>query len=223
MTKKHTEGVTVRESTSISAHITRDLFCDWQKGKLKEPEEMDLFTHIGACTFCAEQFGNWMEDIVETMETEKAEMRLESVPDQNPAETAQPMQGFLEEPPGYLKEEILNRVHQIDVQASVKLKETSRQVQLMLYSLKVGFAVAASIFLLAITTNIQDMNPELPKEQQVAQMQEQRERQEQEESIVSKLRRGSKEITGLLNEISCGFFRIEMDDSENKRNQEVTR
>ncbi len=192
MKKEHTEGTAVKESTSISAHITRDLFCDWQEGKLKEPEEMELFTHIGACTFCAERFGNWME-------------------------------GIFEEPPGYLKEEILNRAHQIDVQASVKLKETSRQVQLMLYSLKVGFAVAASIFLLAVTTNVQNMDPQQPKEQKTEQMQEQRGAREQEESIVNKLRRGSKEITGLLNEISSGFFRIEMDDSENKKNQEVTR
>lgn len=192
MKKKYTEGSTARESTLISAHITRELFCDWQEGKLKEPDEMDLFTHIGACTFCAEQFGNWME-------------------------------GIFEKPPRYLKEEILNRAHQIDVQASVKLKETSRQVQLVLYSLKVGFAVAASIFLLVITTNIQDMNLELPKEQQVEQSKEQHGSQEQEENIISKLRRGSKEITGLLNEISSGFFRIEMDNSENKKDQEVTR
>ena len=223
MKKEHTEGTAVKESTSVSAHMTRDLFCDWQEGKLKEPEEMELFTHIGACTFCAERFGNWMEGIFEETQRKGTGMQLEAVPGQNYEEKKQPMGAFLEEPPGYLKEEILSRAHQIDVQASVKLKETSRQVQLMLYSLKVGFAVAASIFLLAVTTNVQNLAPQQPKEQRTEQMQEQRSAREQEESIVNKLRRGSKEITGLLNEIRSGFFRIEMDDSENKKNQEVTR
>ena len=140
---------------------------------------------------------------------------------------------FLEEPPRYLKEEILNRTRQLDVQASVKLKETSRQVQLMIYSLKVGLAVAASIFLLTLTSNVQHMelNLQLQENQQTEQekgesqqmSQEKGEEQRREESIAGKLRRGSKEITTILNELSSGVFRIDRDTSENKRNQEVTR
>ncbi len=272
------------------AHISRDLFCDWQEGKLKTPEETDFFTHIGACTFCAEQFANWMEEgILDEGELAQGSEPLDipefaqgpeplDIPElasgpepldlpefaQGPgpldipefglknrqqAGTAldgkfcsQGGEGALwKEPPRYLKEEILTRTRQLDVKAAVKLKETSRQVQLMVYSLKVGFAVVASIFLLTITADIQNMNPELIGNQQPGQAVElqgnQTSGQEQgmEESqtsgqaqglpenqkagqaegrkdggdIVSRLRQGSKEITGLLNELSNGLFRVE--------------
>ncbi len=125
-----------------------------------------------------------------------------------------------EEPPRYLKEEILSRTRQLNVQASVKLKETSRQVQLMIYSLKVGLAVTASIFLLTVTANVQNMDRDFSENYRTEQAQES---QEREESVVGRLKRHSKEITGLLNDISSGLFRIEMDDSVNERNQEVTR
>lgn len=188
MTGKRKEELMRREPALPSAHITKGLFCDWQEGKLKGAEEESFFTHIGACTFCAEQFGNWMEE------------------------------GMLEEPPGYLKEEVMGRAHQIDVQAAVKLKETSRQVQLLVYSLKVGLAVAASIFLLAVTANVQNMELGQPPSQQAEQAQDR-----QEEGVVSKLRRHSTEVTGLLNDLSRGIFRVGTDVSENERNQEVTR
>ncbi|MCI9176767.1 MAG: hypothetical protein HFH49_17950 [Lachnospiraceae bacterium] len=202
-----TQLAEAKEHTLRTGHISRDLFCDWQEGRLKGREETDFFTHIGACTFCAEQFGNWME---------------EGLSDEMGREQFLTME---EEPPRYLKEEIRNRTRQLDVQASMKLKETSRQVQLMLYSLKVGLAVAASIFLLTITSNIQNMgiDQELPERQWMEEKQDEKERPEREESIAGKLRRGSREITAILNEFSSGLFRVDMNTSENKRNQEVTR
>ena len=201
-----TQLAEAKEHTLRTGHISRELFCDWQEGRLKGREETDFFTHIGACTFCAEQFGNWME---------------EGLSDEMGREQFLTME---EEPPRYLKEEIRNRTRQLDVQASMKLKETSRQVQLMLYSLKVGLAVAASIFLLTITSNIQNMgiNQELPERQWMEEKQDEKERPEREESIAGKLRRGSREITAILNEFSSGLFRIDMTTTENKRNQEVT-
>lgn len=220
MTRNHTEEGTYTEGTErtshtpATVHISRDLFCDWQEGKLKEPEETDFFTHIGACTFCAERFGSWMEEGFPEYEDS------ELISDGKPEECRKFAQSMQEEPPRYLKEEILNRTRQLDVQASVKLKETSRQVQLMIYSLKVGLAVAASIFLLTITANVQNLEPNVLENHRTEQTQESRER---EEGVVGRLRRHSKEITGLLNDISSGLFRIEMDGSENERNQEVTR
>ena len=132
-------------------------------------------------------------------------------------------EGVLEEPPSYLKEEVMDRAHRLDVQASIKWKETSRQVQLALYSLKVGLAVVASIFLLAVTANVQDLDLRPSGSQQVEQAQDREESQEREEGVVGKLRRHSTEVTGLLNDLSRGIFRIGMDGSENERNQEVTR
>lgn len=52
------------------------------------------------------------------------------------------------EPPAYLKEEILERSRGLDVQAAKTVYHTSRRMRLFLYSLKVGLAVAASLFLL---------------------------------------------------------------------------
>ncbi len=214
--RTYTKQTEQREPGLRTIHITRDLFCDWQEGKLKEPEETDFFTHVGACTFCAEQFGSWMEEgfleyeepgrqMISDGESEKCQLFRKTVS---------------EEPPRYLKEEILSRTRQLNVQASVKLKETSRQVQLMIYSLKVGLAVTASIFLLTVTANVQNMDRDFSENYRTEQAQES---QEREESVVGRLKRHSKEITGLLNDISSGLFRIEMDDSVNERNQEVTR
>ena len=117
----------------------------------------------------------------------------------------------------------MDRAHRLDVQATIKWKETSRQVQLALYSLKVGLAVVASIFLLAVTANVQDLDLRPSGSQQVEQAQDREESQEREEGVVGKLRRHSTEVTGLLNDLSRGIFRIGMDGSENERNQEVTR
>ena len=54
----------------------------------------------------------------------------------------------LVEPPAYLAEEITERVHEPDVVIAQKAHTTSKRVQLLLYSLKVGVALAASIYML---------------------------------------------------------------------------
>ena len=43
--RTYTKQTEQREPGLRTIHITRDLFCDWQEGKLKEPEETDFFTH----------------------------------------------------------------------------------------------------------------------------------------------------------------------------------
>lgn len=154
-------------------HITKEMFQNWQRGKMSSQEEEEFLSHTGICTFCAEQFGNWMED-------------------------------DLLEPPAYLKEEIVKRTRQIDVQTVVKVKCTTKRMQLMLYSLKVGFAVVASIFLLTITTNFQNM-----KSVKLQSQQKQTESVEREESITDKLNQGSSLVNDALNDMTSGFFRIE--------------
>lgn len=154
-------------------HITKEMFQNWQRGKMSSQEEEEFLSHTGICAFCAEQFGNWMED-------------------------------DLLEPPAYLKEEIVKRTRQIDVQTVVKVKCTTKRMQLMLYSLKVGFAVVASIFLLTITTNFQNM-----KSVKLQSQQKQTESVEREESITDKLNQGSSFVNDALNDMTSGFFRIE--------------
>lgn len=208
MTEERSLETVKRESgTALPAHINRDLFCSWQEGRLKGEDEMAFLGHIGACTFCAEKFGDWMEDIPE---------QQNSIGEKG-----------LPAPPGYLKGEILKRAHQLDVQAAWRLKETSRQMQLLLYSMKVGLAVALSIFLLALTANLQNMDLETAKGQRIQQMQEwhreaqeRRENGEPEGGLINSLRRGSREITGTLNDLANGLFRV---GAENENDQEVAR
>lgn len=176
-------------------HITRTAFDDWQKGNLAEREEMDFLEHISVCTFCAGQFGSWMEEDAQ-------------------AETA-----LFVKPPDYLKEEILNRVNQVDVRAAVKIKETSRQMQLFIYGLKVGFAVIASLFLLTVTSNVQDMNLGQSGDRRMEQIQEERAKQSEEgrknESVTSILRQRSSQVTNILNDMSRGWFQFERENVEN--------
>ena len=112
-------------------------------------------------------------------------------------------------PSDYLKEEILQRTRQMDVQAAICMKETSRRMQLILYSLKVGVAVMASIFLLMVTTNVQNMDFAPDQE---AQMQE-RESQRAQPGLTDTLKQKSGEISNLLNNLSNGLFRIETEDT----------
>lgn len=176
--------------TEQKEHITKKMFCDWQEGKLPDHEEVSFLQHIGDCTFCAGQFGAWMEE------------------------------DLLIEPPSYLKEEIQARSRQLDVQTVIKVKQTSKQMKLMLYSLKVGLAIAASIFLLTITTGVQRMNVQTAEREPVPTRQETKER---EESLTDKLNRGSAYVTDFLNQLSSGIFHIEFKDSQNEQKQEEKR
>ncbi len=119
---------------------------------------------------------------------------------------------LLSEPPAYLKEEILRRSRQIDVQASIHIKETSHKVQLLMYSLKVGLAVMASIFLLMVTSNFQNLEFDMTQIQQ-----EQRANSEsdsKEPGLTDTLKQKSGEISLFLNNLSNGLFRIETEETK---------
>ncbi len=64
---------------------------------------------------------------------------------------------LLLECPAYLTEQILERVKQPDIQVPVAIKRTSKQLQLLLYSLKVGAAVAVALLMLMATTDVQSI------------------------------------------------------------------
>lgn len=122
-----------------------------------------------------------------------------------------------QEPPAYLKEEILLRTQQMDVQMSAHVKEKSRQMQLFMYSLKVGLAVMTSIFLLMLTTNIQNLQPERGQSRKTEQMQQQRQEREvteKEPDITGILNQKSGEVSSFLNDISNGLFRIGIGEIE---------
>lgn len=159
-------------------HITKEIFDCWQQGNMTGSQEEAFLRHTGTCTFCAERFGNWMDET-------------------------------LVEPPAYLKDEISRRTRQLDVQTVVKVKQTSKQMQLLMYSLRVGLAVAASIFLLTVTTGVGKMKVEMPQNKQDI-----TENRQERESITDKLNRGSSFVTDVLNQMTSGFFQIEQKEPE---------
>lgn len=55
------------------------------------------------------------------------------------------------EPPAYLHEEILERSKSLEIQTARKVYQTSKQMRLFFYSLKVGVAVAVSLLLLFVS------------------------------------------------------------------------
>ncbi len=203
-------------------HITEEQFCDWLAGEMPAQEEKWFLGHIGSCTFCAQQFACWMEQ-PEAFAGQLEQPREESVvqPEAFAGQLEQPheesavqpgmqpeysyrLQCRTPEPPAYLREEILQRTQQMDVQMAANVKERSRQMQLFLYSLKVGLAVMSSIFLLMLTNNVQGLQPEDGRVWE-------REQEElgEELDITGILNQKSGEVSSLLNEISNGLFRID--------------
>ena len=101
-------------------HLTDRDFGAWERGILSGIQAEAFLTHTATCPHCGDAWFSYMSRHEET----------------------------LVEPPAYLAEEITERVHQPDVVIAQKAHTTSKKVQLLLYSLKVGVALAASIYML---------------------------------------------------------------------------
>lgn len=250
MTAGNNDRTVQRRNSREEGHISKAQFWNWQAGHLNSAEEERFLGHIGTCTFCAGQFGSWMEegcggakDFVnlapEAEQFAGAQVPLLTELEEYPESMTvagnffstqregtltaikedeiarKERTSLLAEPPVYLKEEILRRTRQMDVQASVHIRETSRRMQFWMYSLKVGVAVMASIFLLMITANVQNMDFETLRAEQVR-----RQDVSREVSITDTLKQKSGEISNILNNLSNGLFRInthETDQEEIRR------
>lgn len=101
-----------------TVHLTEADFEKWDQGVLTPEETEKFLAHTAGCAYCGEMWFAHMS-------------RKE---DQ------------LMEPPAYLADEIMQRVHQPDVVIVQKARTTSKRMQLFLYSLKVSMALAASIY-----------------------------------------------------------------------------
>lgn len=64
----------------------------------------------------------------------------------------------LMEPPAYLAEEILEKSRRPEVRTARTIHQTSRQMRLFLYSLKVGFALAVSLLMLSVLPGAEQVN-----------------------------------------------------------------
>ena len=101
-------------------HLTDHDFEAWEQGTLSDIQMEAFLTHTASCPHCGDAWFAYMRRHAEA----------------------------LPEPPAYLAQEITERVHQPDVVIVQKAHTTSKKVQLFLYSLKVGVALAASIYMI---------------------------------------------------------------------------
>ena len=103
-----------------NVHLTDHDFAAWERGILSDDQEEAFLTHTANCPHCGDAWFAYMSRHADA----------------------------LPEPPAYLAQEITERVHEPDVVIAQKAHTTSKKVQLLLYSLKVGVALAASIYML---------------------------------------------------------------------------
>ncbi len=115
-----------------TGHVTEEWLKAWNLQQLSGAEEQMLLTHVGTCSFCADQFAACLEQ-------------------------------DLTELPAYLHEEILERSKSLEIQAVKKVYQTSKQMRLFLYSLKVGVAVAVSLLLLFVSPIMEKNTIQLKK------------------------------------------------------------
>ena len=85
---------------------------------------LEELEHLASCDFCMDQFADYMED-----------------------------QELLTAP-RYLKEDILKRSHQFEVQIIAKSNQASKKLELFYYALKVGFAAVFAIAFLVIAPSL---------------------------------------------------------------------
>lgn len=118
---------------------------------------------------------------------------------------AEQFSGWLEkdllEPPAYLQDEILERSRRADVRAAKTACELSRNTRLFLYSLKVGLAVAASLYVLFFSSGIGGM--EIP----VIRIE-----QEMSEAVTEVLDVKSHKVNNRLQEITRNLFGTEYEE-----------
>ncbi len=191
------------------SHITARQFCDWLAGEMPPDREAGFLGHIGSCTFCAHQFAGWMEAPPNPPVSQAGMAPGLSVKQEG--SHGYPMgQTALLEPPGYLTEESVQRTQHLGVPVGVHVRKKPRQMQLFLYSIKVGLAVTTSIFLLMLTANTQQAQPGAAHEWRAEQMQQRQEADSREGrgSITDALNQKSGEVSGFLCDISNGLFRM---------------
>ena len=107
-------------TTLSNIHLSEHDFETWEQGILSDTQAEAFLMHTANCPHCGDAWFGYMSRHAEA----------------------------LPEPPAYLAQEITERVHQPDVVIAQKAHTTSKKIQLLLYSLKVGVALAASIYML---------------------------------------------------------------------------
>lgn len=111
-------------------HISEEMWIALEKNTILPETYMQILEHTGQCTGCADRLAAILDP---EQETACGSDRTSVIP------------------PVYLKEQILERTRQMDVQTAAAVRKTSARMQLILYSLRVGAAVLVSVLILGIT------------------------------------------------------------------------
>lgn len=104
-------------------HIDEPTFFRLNHHQLSEAELLTTLSHMNQCDFCATRFANYMG------------------------------KNELIEAPKNLKESILHSSKGINTKMILKTKQTSHQLQLLYYSLKVGASIVGALVVLLLSCN----------------------------------------------------------------------
>lgn len=151
------------DEIKIKEHISEQVWKSVGDDSVDLDTYMEVLEHTSSCMYCADKLACYMEG----------------------------EQTQILEPPAYLEDEIRNRVSQTKVQVAEQVKRTSNKVQLMLYGFKVGFAVAVSIFMIAVMPVFQ--NTEFIQVPQ---------KDLNEKTFIEQLNENTNAITQKMNELS---------------------
>lgn len=157
-------------------HIERERLIAYSKNEITDTKELiDILEHISTCDYCADLIAGIESDLQE------AQLNISA--------------------PRYLKGQIIERSNKLDVRAEITVKETSKNMQLLIYSLKTTAAVIGALILLFSVSNI-NMDYSIPQKQQIEKEYQEKEKYNEEINISRKIAEKSNKISNTINEIS---------------------
>lgn len=157
-------------------HIESERLIAYSNNKIVDIKELiDILEHIGTCDYCAGLLAEIESDVKED------ELHIMA--------------------PKYLKAQIIERSEKLDIKAEITVKKTSKNMQLLIYSLKTTAAVIGALILLFSVSNI-NMDYSIPQKQQIEREYQGKENYNEEINISRKIAEKSNEISNTINDIS---------------------
>ena len=114
--------------------------------------------------------------------------------------------------PRDMKTNILKATMKPEVQIAVKVKETTKRMQLFLYSLKVGTATLGALILLALTMNFTDLS--MPSDKQANAFAETPVDQDNKASLTTAIRDNMNTLSNSMMDFSNNIMKTEVTDND---------
>jgi len=124
------------------------------------------------------------------------------------------MNGEMISAPRDMKENILKATKRPEIQFAIKAKETSKRMQLLIYSLKVGTATVGALLLLLLTINFTDFTaiPSIPKNITADEAMS----DEDKVSLTTKIRDNMDKISNSMLDFSNNIMKTEVTNNDQK-------